>query len=89
MPFTITKSVPSIKTYPSLLGVAKRCESENLEVTYTISSIVSLTNTYGVAEYTVSIPDADLQGTGTIEFAYTGGLPFEEAENFLKQSLSQ
>lgn len=88
MAFTIIKSVPSIKTYPSLSGVAIRCETEVLEVSYNITSIISLTDVSGVAEYSVDIPNSDLIGTGTIEFVYKGGLPFEEAEQALKNYIS-
>ena len=87
MSFTKSKQVPSVKTYPSLLGVAIRCQPETIEVTYSVTSIVSLTDSLGIAEYSVSIPDADLLGTGTIEFSYKGGLPFEEAEDALKAQL--
>lgn len=89
MSFTIQRTVPVIKTYPALLGAAIKGTDEVLSVTYSVTSLVELTDSYGVAQYSVTPEGASLKGTGTIEFTYSGsGNPFEEAEEALKASLS-
>lgn len=89
MPFTISKTVPSVKSYPALLGAAVKCPEETLQVTYAVTSLVSLSGKQGVAEYTVTPEGFDHSGVGVLEFEYSGiGNPFEEAEIALKTSLT-
>lgn len=88
MSFTLQKTVTATKSYPSLQNVLKQGEEEIIEVTYEVHTIISLTGAMGIAEYSVSIPNADKLGSGVVEFAYKGGSPFEEAEQVLKASLS-
>ncbi len=82
-------SVRPVKVYHQLLGAAIQGEEEVLSVVYTITSLVSLTGTSGIAEYTIMPDGADLEGCGNIEFEYSGtGNPLKEAEEALKESLS-
>lgn len=88
MSFSVQKKVTPVKTYPSLLGAAIRGKEEKITVTYTVTSIVSLTDKIAVAEYSVSPEGASLCGVGNFEFLYSGsGNPLEEAEEALKDSL--
>ncbi|HHT0212114.1 TPA: hypothetical protein ACTW3P_001839 [Klebsiella michiganensis] len=89
MSFTMKMSVRPVKVYHQLLGAAIQGEEEVLKVTYTVTSLVQLTGTTGVAEYTVMPEGAELAGSGSIEFEYSGnGNPLDEAEGALRQSLS-
>lgn len=89
MSFTKQMTVKPVKVYHQLLGAAIQGEEEVINVTYTVTSLVSLTGTTGIAEYTVMPDGADLEGCGNIEFEYSGtGNPLKEAEEELKESLS-
>ncbi|WP_142472086.1 hypothetical protein [Klebsiella oxytoca] len=89
MSFTIKMTVRPVKVYHQLLGAAIQGEEEVLSAVYTITSLVSLTGTTGVAEYTVMPEGAELAGAGSIAFEYSGkGNPLDEAEEALKESLS-
>lgn len=89
MSFTKQMTVKPVKVFHPLLGAAIQGEEEVLSVTYTVTSLVQLTGTTGVAEYTVMPEGAELAGTGSIEFEYSGkGNPLEEAEEALRESLS-
>ncbi|WP_142478575.1 hypothetical protein [Klebsiella oxytoca] len=89
MSFTTEMTVRPVKVYHQLLGAAIHGEEEVLKVTYAVTSLVQLTGTTGVAEYTVTPEGAELTGTGSIEFEYSGkGNPLEEAEEALRESLS-
>ena len=88
MAFTISKTVPCVKSYPALLGAAVKGEEETLQVTYAVTSLVSLFGNQGVAEYSVTPEGFDHSGSGVLEFEYSGtGNPFEEAEAALKVTL--
>lgn len=89
MSFVVTKTVPCVKSYPALNGAAIKGDDETLEITYAITSLVALTDTYAVAEYSVTPTGAALAGKGNIEFTYSGsGNPLEEAETALKAAVS-
>lgn len=88
MSFSVEKTVAPVKSYPSLMGAAIRGERETLTVVYAVTSIISLVGNNGIAEYSVTPEGADLSGTGTIEFQYSGtGNPLEEAELALKTTI--
>ncbi|WP_241183388.1 hypothetical protein, partial [Klebsiella michiganensis] len=85
---TIKKIVTPIKVYHSLLGAAIAGESEEISVTYEVTSILSLTDLVGVAEYTVTPAGAAMSGRGELPFVYSGtGNPLEEAEEELREGL--
>lgn len=88
MSFTIQKQVPVTKTYPTLQNAVKQGGEELLDVTYSISSIISLKDEAGIAEYTVSIGSPGEAGTGIIDFVYLGGDPFTAAEEALKAAVN-
>ena len=89
MAFTIAKTVPSVKSYPALHGATIKGPLETLQVTYEITSLVSLSGTHGAAEYSVTPEGCDHSGTGVFEFTYSGtGNPLEEAETALRESLT-
>ncbi|MFB5953035.1 hypothetical protein, partial [Klebsiella pasteurii] len=80
--------VTPIKVYHSLLGAAIAGESEEISVTYEVTSILSLSDLVGVAEYTVTPEGAAMSGRGEIPFVYSGkGNPLEEAEEELREGL--
>ncbi|WP_370607519.1 hypothetical protein [Klebsiella pneumoniae] len=62
MSFTIKKTVTPLKVYHSLLGAAIAGESEEISVTYEVTSILSLSDLVGVAEYTVTPEGAAMNG---------------------------
>ncbi|QLT08175.1 hypothetical protein HV299_07190 [Klebsiella grimontii] len=89
MSFSVKKTVTPLKVFSSLLGAAIRGDSEEINVTYEITSIISLSGTEGVAEYSVEPEGAAMTGRGEFPFIYSGsGNPLEEAENALRDSLT-
>ncbi|MFB5952791.1 hypothetical protein, partial [Klebsiella pasteurii] len=80
--------VTPIKVYHSLQGAAISGESEEISVTYEVTSILSLSDLIGVAEYTVTPEGAAMSGRGELPFVYSGtGNPQQEAEEELRQGL--
>lgn len=71
MSFTIKKNVTPIKVYHSLLGAAIAGESEEISVTYEVTSILSLSDLVGVAEYKVTPEGAAMSGRGELPFVYS------------------
>jgi hypothetical protein len=88
MSFIVSSSVTPMKVYNSLKGAAIVGAAETIDVTYEVTSILSLSGTTGVAEYTVTPEGASLSGTGQIEFTYSGtGNPITEAEAALQTAM--
>lgn len=89
MSFEIKKTVTPVIVYNALAGAAIKGKEETLKVKYTVTSLISLTDSAGIAEYTIEPENASLFGSGVIEFEYSGsGNPLEEAEAALKLSLA-
>ena len=69
-------------------GAAIAGESEEISVTYEVTSILSLSDLMGVAEYMVTPEGAAMSGRGELPFVYSGtGNPLEEAEEELREGL--
>ena len=88
MSFTITQSVP-MSSYSSLFGISSDSGDKNVDVTYSVSKIISFDGNMVTAEFDVSIGGYSTSQPYRFSFPYSGsGNPMDQAEDKLSSYLS-
>lgn len=89
MSFTLSKNVEVQKVYTGLGGAFVTVANEDLEVTYQVTDLISVSAGKAWVQYTVSFNGMSGNGSGVFEFEYTGsGDILAEGEIALKEKLT-